>query len=148
MRPFKLQVSTALDARNNRDMYIYSSEFELAIEGTVRELNNIADVISGLDAGDIFRLRGEADKSAEPYDIMLRELILSCVDTKIKCSVLDGALKLEFPKESKVVVASYFSYFTARSKVSEHCHLDKIGNETIFDDDSIDTVVQVQGDEI
>jgi len=123
-------------------MHLYSSDDELAIEGTVAELNQLAETIIKLNNGDTHCLTASLDTMAEPYNELLEKIVLSCNSSKIKCSVSGKVLNLEFPENSREIVASYFSYFTSESVDGDHCHFDKIGNEELFDNESIEMVIQ------
>lgn len=123
-------------------MHLYSSNNELAIAGSLTELNQLANIILKLKNGENHCITASLDTRAEPYETLLNKISLQCNQSKIKCSVSNKALILEFPEKTKKIVASYFSCFTNDSTAGDHYHFDKIGNEKIFDNESIAVVIQ------
>ncbi|MCK5517644.1 MAG: hypothetical protein KAI39_12270 [Desulfobulbaceae bacterium] len=127
-------------------MYLYSNDDpELAIGGTVAELNRLAGSIMRLKPGETCNIKALLDKESEPYDRLLSEVILHCNNSsKIKCSTSGGALKLEYPDISRLFVASYFSFFTDETVCGEHCHFDRYFFEEIFHEESVDMVIRCE----
>mgnify|MGYP001557246414 CR=1 FL=1 len=124
------------------EMYVYMSENETAIEGSVSELMNIAEYIQQARTGSKKSYELSQLATAEPYSTLLEELIFNCNGSKIKGSLEGNSLIIEFSEETADVVASYFE-FEEESIHGHHYHFDQYGSENYFETSSIDMVVKV-----
>ena len=123
-------------------MHIYCTKDEVAIEGSIYELRNIAKIIEKSKSGEIHFIDSSLEATAEPYDKLCDQLILDCNGSKIKGSIENNKLKLEFSEETIDVMSSFFD-FGESSQIGQHYHFDKFGNEDYFEGDSIEMVVQI-----
>jgi hypothetical protein len=123
-------------------MYIYITDDQPVIEGTLKELRNIAEYVSLARLGAIKEYELSLKATVSPYNGLLEKMVLDCNGSKIKGHVEGKTLKIEYSEETAEVMASYFE-FEPNSEYGAHCHFDQYGNEDYFDVECIDMVVQL-----
>ncbi len=123
-------------------MHVYIDDDETTIEGTVSELRNLSEYIKRARIGSVKSYELSSLATAEPYTALLDNFILDCNGSKIKGSIDDNSLKIEFSEEMGEIMASYFE-FDEDFVAGHHTHFDQYGNEDYFEDSCIDMIVQV-----
>jgi len=126
-------------------MKILIEDNEVAIEGSVDELNHVAQHVKNSKLGETkyFLLSNKSDP--HPYRAALKKLVLKCNASKVKGTIENDSLVLEYREDLTDIVASYFE-FEDGSACGAHCHFDKIGNEAYFDDSSANMIVGISRD--
>jgi hypothetical protein len=115
-------------------MVIRESDTELAISGSPAELNNLADQIERLGAGEELTIRATCSASPSPYDRCLAGLTVRATGGAARVSVVgDHVVATASPKFAEAF-ASFFR-FVEDSPPGTHGHHEWFeGNESIAPD--------------